>query len=754
MANLGAKLKGMNWKEFFLDHCEKMGLGLVGLFAVSALGMTSWGTYKTEPEKFMENVSKGKSQFMNSRWPEDRKSEFVARDLGDVVSSVLDGIPANSNYQIPAPFYPRIWTPKEPLSEPKYLKFQELIADGSRVLLQLEPDQPKLGVEVAAADPKERPGEGASTSNNDEVEKPRTPGAGAVGTSPMGAVPITPMPVGAPGAMDPMMGSGYGGNAMAANLAKGYRFASVRAVFPMKEQLAAVRAAMRLESPEQALEHVRFHDFELERQTAAAGPNPWSGKWEKIDIQTAIDVLSKTQFDLDVVDQRYRDSVFTMPLPMRVTSDWKKLASHPQIKRLLTDEEAARQEAKSRAAIEVAEKMKKQAPAPGGFGKVQHDVSGYQRQIQMGDTSMMDMYNNRSQEYSNELMGSSSMPGMQPGMMPQGMGNIGGRNPLVAVPDMLLFRYLDFDVVPGNAYRYRVKLVFKNPLFQRDTSELKQPESAAGEFRYSEWSEPSAPVVIEDDMQVFLAKVNPNPSNTTADFDAFQWMTETGSLIKAPFKKVGRGEQIAAVMTEETTGKNAGRKTGGLECDVLRPAQMSYGKETIEYITPNIVVDIATNGVLAGDEYPDLELGNKRLPNRLDQVVIVNRYGEIVELDNYSQKTGHTRADSQIKTQEENFKDYRQAAPGTPGATSGLEGLVSIAGGESTPGMMPGMEGGPQMPQRRRSAVKKGGSASAGYGSGSAAGMYGSGMGMGSGSAPGMAPGMRGAAPGGGHSAK
>ena len=74
---------------------------------------------------------------------------------------------------------------------------------------------------------------------------------------------------------------------------------------------------------------------------AAAGPNTWSGKWEKIDIQTAIDVLSKTQFDLDVVDQRYRDSVFTMPLPMRVTSDWKKLASHPQIKRLLTDEEAA-----------------------------------------------------------------------------------------------------------------------------------------------------------------------------------------------------------------------------------------------------------------------------------------------------------------------------------------------------------------------------------------------------------------------------
>ncbi len=751
MANLGAKLKGMNWKEFFINNCEKMGLGVISLCALLALAKTSWGTYKTEPDEFMKKVTQGKTQFQNGRWPEERKSEFVARDLGDVVSGVLDGIPASTNYQIPTPFYPRIWTPKEPLSEPKYLRFEQLIADGSRVLLQLEADQPAgaaMDVEVARAD--DAPRTGNATAEDEGVEKPRQPAAGQGiigGPMPMPVTSLSPSGT-------PMPGYNPEGGTMAAatNNAKGYRFAAVRAVFPMKEQLAAIRTAMRLESPEQALEFVRFQDFELERQTAVAGANPWAGKWEKVDIKTAIDVLSRAQFDYDLVDQKYRDAVFTMPLPMRVTSDWKRLASHPQIKRLLTDEEAARQEAKNRAAIEVAERMKKMAPAPGGFGSIQHDISGYQRQIQSGDANMMQMYDQANMQYQQELAGGSGMtpPGMQPGMVPPGMANMGGRNPLVQVPDMLLFRYLDFDVVPGNAYRYRVRLVFKNPLFQRDTSELKQPESAAGEFRYSDWSDPTAPIAIEDDMQVFLAKVNPSPNNvanTTAEFDAFQWMTETGSLVKAQFKgdhKRGRGEQIAAYMIDEATGvRNANNKKSGIEADVLKPAQMTYAKEQIEYVTPNIVIDISSQAVINPLDFPDLDLPNKKITTRLDQAVVVNRYGEVVELDNHSQKAAHTRADNQIKTQEENFKDYRQNSAAAANSPMGLEGLIGPMPGAEGAMMPPGMEGG-QM--KRRSMTKKGGAGMYGsaYGAGGAPGM----------SAPGMSPpGMRppGGQPGGGH---
>jgi hypothetical protein len=59
-----------------------------------------------------------------------------------------------------------------------------------------------------------------------------------------------------------------------------------------------------------------------------------------------------------------------------------------------------------------------------------------------------------------------------------------------------LFRYFDFDVKPNRAYRYRVKLVSRNPGFGDKTLPR---EIANGEFRESPWSDPSPPVVVRTD---------------------------------------------------------------------------------------------------------------------------------------------------------------------------------------------------------------------------------------------------------------
>lgn len=732
MASLGEKFKSINWKEFFIDHCEKMCIGSVGLFIVVAVARTSWSTYQTPPEDFMKKVTDGKNQFTSpsSKWPEDRKAEFQADDIGDVVASVLDGLPNSSKYQVPMPFYPRIWTPKEPISEPKYLRFIEAIADVSKLLVIREPDQPSLGVEVESNDKSGKPTNPSTpTESSEDVDKPRVPGGGTSSAtitgiptpSVIGAVPSSSVPFDYTGGAMPGSGYGTGSGATAVKVnAKGYRFASVRAVFPMKEQLAAMRSAMHLESPEQAMEHVRFYDFELERQTAIAGPNPWSGKWEKVSMETALDVLAKVQFDADVVDERYREAVFTMPLPLRVTGSWGKIASHPQIKKLLTEQEAALQEARNQAAIETAEKLKKQGPSKKGFGGVQHDVRNYQQQIQSSDSSVRGEYQGRQMDYMQQMMGGSggSTPGSQssyPTGMPPQMGSMPGdmgmgQRPLVTQSDLLLFRYLDFDVEPGNAYRYRIKLVFRNPLFQRDTSELKQPESANGEFRYSEWSDPTPPVVVADDRQLFLASVVPNPTNMTANFDAFQWMTDTGSLVKGAFKKVGRGEAISAVIVEETSGKNAGKKVGGLECDVLRAAQGTYALETIEYQTPNVLVDMSVTGVVSNDEFPDLELGTKKQVVRLEEAVIINGYGEVVSLDNYSAKSSYAKAQNDIKTQEENFKVFRAAATGTSGTMGDLASYLPPTSDSAAPSMPGTAAAG----NKRRSTLKKGGKGGSG----------------------------------------
>ena len=135
MASLGEKLKGLNWKVVLVDHCEKIVLGSVGLFVLIALGATQWSTYKTQPDEFTQKTNKGQGTFKNARWPQERKTEFEARDLGDVVARVTDGIPSSQGdiYSWTAKWSPGVYKEKELVDEPKYERLIDPIATAGRV---------------------------------------------------------------------------------------------------------------------------------------------------------------------------------------------------------------------------------------------------------------------------------------------------------------------------------------------------------------------------------------------------------------------------------------------------------------------------------------------------------------------------------------------------------------------------------------------------------------------------------------------
>ncbi len=59
-----------------------------------------------------------------------------------------------------------------------------------------------------------------------------------------------------------------------------------------------------------------------------------------------------------------------------------------------------------------------------------------------------------------------------------------------------LFRYVDFDVEPGQQWRYRVRLEVVNPLFGVPAERLADPESSKGRTRRTPWSEPSDPASV------------------------------------------------------------------------------------------------------------------------------------------------------------------------------------------------------------------------------------------------------------------
>ena len=56
---------------------------------------------------------------------------------------------------------------------------------------------------------------------------------------------------------------------------------------------------------------------------------------------------------------------------------------------------------------------------------------------------------------------------------------------------LLLFRFLDDQIQPRKVYRYRVKLVYQNPLYERSTPD---PFLSRGKTRESSWSVPSPAV--------------------------------------------------------------------------------------------------------------------------------------------------------------------------------------------------------------------------------------------------------------------
>ncbi|MGZ0164005.1 MAG: hypothetical protein ACKVII_08810 [Planctomycetales bacterium] len=733
MSSSGSK---PGFKEVIIEHGEKFILGLAGVFVLIGIGTTQWSTYERKPEEFSSKIDAGKAEFARSTWPDSEKETFIATNPGDKVVELLDGIPPGPKYDYLSKWFHRITKAREKVGEPEYLSIENLVADAGRILIELSPEEDEAaegsapGISVASAD------EVAGTNKIDKpkVQGPRVEGPRITGPRPGSAV-------GQPGAdaydgEDPSYGgepmeesgmAGYGGasgyGAAARNVeARGTRFAAIRGIFQMKQQVEKVKRALRLDSAQEAYAQVRFWDFELQRQTAVAGADPWANDWEDVDIDVAVKLLERIEFDVDVVDDQYRDAVFTMPLPYRVTGSWSTaagpngiLASHPQIKRLLSAKEQVEQETRAKALLKAAEREKKIKESSGrGFQRVQVNTRSM-RGSMMGDTSAMAAYNESYNELSAENNpdymsespsqgGSSGYPG----------GRAMGRMDVFATPEVMLFRFLDFSVVPGNAYRYRVRLKLLNPNFDRDPGELQDFASREGKYRFTPWSGVSTPALIEDENEVYVAKVD---ERRGVSMDAFQWMSESGTYVHGPFEGLTRGERIAS-WTREVQGKRRGSETeiqGGVTTEVLRPSAGTFMEEQIDFVTPNTLVDYNRRTLLDPNEHPELELATRKISNSLQEVVVVNRFGDLVRLDTVGNETAHESAKSRMKQQDDLWAHLKRAA--AQGGAGGIEELMQSSGynGMESSGN-PGMGSSKSSNPKRRSSTKRNSQMSMGEG--------------------------------------
>ncbi|WP_437186364.1 hypothetical protein SH668x_003513 [Planctomicrobium sp. SH668] len=668
----------MNIKKLAAEHIEKGVFGLFALIVLGAIATANWSAYEGTPRQIREKVASGKKALAANTWPEEEKEKFsIAKEdaPANLVYERLRKEYSPGDVESNGKLVSSPWGGNEPVREPVLSAPQELIASQSRVFLHIydptldlmdpmmngvAPDGTPLPLEEDDShlpDDLRRKsdlsgGMGMGMDRSYGAMLGARPGMGSGGRPMSGTSRPTSGMMPSPSAGRPTAGGRSGqssansgrGNArsntrggssrgasaeellgmdgmmsgmdtmsMPEIKGEGHHFVSVRAVFPLREQITRYAEAIN-KSFNYAAMFFDIRDFQLERQTAQPGSDPWSGPWEPVDMKVAEDILNKVDgFDAEVVNPMITNAVITMPLPARISGVWNRQATHPKIEKFtLSPEDAALEtEMQQKLLNEVVKQQKEMDSAVvkrGGFAKnvidsrqLNQDMFGggmYQTGGGMGGMGMSGM----SMPSASGMSGTSTRPGAnrnprQPGGqtdvmqalindMAKGATNESEEKERIrkwiesrvrAEGELLLFRYLDFNVEPGKTYRYRVRFELANPNYGKRIAEAGgESHVVEGETRLTPWSDITTPVTVDQDVKYFLTDVREQNSRVlpTASFDVFEWAQKYGTFVNAMLE-IRFGQQLVQeVMT-----------------NVIDPAKFKNEKAKYEFKSTDYLVD-------------------------------------------------------------------------------------------------------------------------------------------------------------------
>jgi hypothetical protein len=559
-----AKLDSAQVKSFLLHHVEKI---VFGGFVVAFL-LISWSAFKLKPyDKTPENLKKTAdevSQQVESKTPPEKFDGLPSvpdfTDLGAVGPAAVDPrfyavTPMNLPYE----------ERQELRKEPKFLALLDLqsyagfggIAIGESGKLERNVNfgsgagDPMGGSYMPSSDAAMPPGDMMGSSyqppgyGSDPTAGGSMPGYGGGGSMPGYGGGGGPMGPGGGGAMGP----GYGGN-------QRQRQPSARERRLQKEAerraAAAAKAAQKPRPKPQSAEKIALADapagshvegrhwiclvgaipyfkqlneyqntfrdarqydikrdyprYVLPRIERAEVHGNKVGKWEELDLEEAVDDLYKWAAEYpEVVDKQFLDPDLTEPLPPLVFANHdKEKVVHPLTK-VMPQKPVVEDEEKNE---------KKQRP---------RSLTGGAR----GGSRM------------------GARPGMGPGYGGYGgyggmQGQTGSMAPLV---EYRLFRFFDFKVESGKSYRYRVKLVLRNPNAGVPPRFVENKDYTKGDSREADWSEPSPEVTVIAGNRLLAGTVSPGRSEPTGHLLAKLFDSDLAAEIRRIFD-ISRGSVL------------------------------------------------------------------------------------------------------------------------------------------------------------------------------------------------------------------
>ena len=678
-------MKNFDFKQFGIAHGEKIVLGVIGLLVLVALGRTTWKTFDKKPEKVVEQATKADKFIQANPWPEEHQQKYSADNrLVGQIEEMLKPAPgstwrAREGGGLALSIQPSyaLYLKEKLLEKPVILPVNELLAS-SGVLVGAEivsAEQGTTGEDGAggynpytggSGMPTTKPNFKKPTKKGDfrsgRSGKKGTNGMGPMGMGPMGMgndagsggpsyrPPTSPTSGAGPGAGatvgDPMgMGGGMGTGAdggsgsYAAVKSKGVRFVSVRGVFPIKKQLEEYERALNLlkgyyaGDPRQI---VQIFGFTVERQVSADGGATWT-KWEEVDKDRNFKQLTELNWETDIVAPGVRHPEITAPLLERLYREWGDEATHPRIanyKLSKAAREAQKKLDEEMAKRKESEAAKKKLAKSSGYSRIRRDYNGEARGLlgSAGGAGDGGMYQPPGYPMAG-TGGSSASQGFEQGLRDRfesGEAYNKFKKEITAAGDLILFRYFDFDVLPGLTYRYRVRLKMRNPLFEQPAEKVKldAQKSISQEFVDTPYSNVTDATTVAPDTHLFLARVHQQISASMqeprASLQIYKWLPELGTIVKGELKELRVGNFVGGV-DKKTTRLDPGRE------------EMLVNART-EFNTKSVVLDIM-GGSKTLDRTQKADLGlpadvkNTRL---FDEVIVIDETGRLKNLNPYS----------------------------------------------------------------------------------------------------------------------
>ncbi|MAT15686.1 MAG: hypothetical protein CMJ46_10520 [Planctomyces sp.] len=619
--NILTKIKTADYKLFFVNHVEKFLVGFAALFVVYCLFATDWSFSQKDPAALEAKVATTKDNYTKTAWTAEERQKFEANtNLDNKIQQILYPIAVRKygfSTDMDWPIFPEL----EPAIEPEFLAVKHLRAAPGRTLLELVDYNKLKQVQAAEQQLESTPADKLSEQEKQlmaqfgitaeqlqriEEEKKRAEEAekaGAAGARGRGGIQGPGGRGGARG-ISPYEQDENDRDSrrerrremgdlvrQSSSVTEPHRFVSITGVFPVRQQKFELLKAMNSTSMAQAVMDIDqlFYDFKIQRQIAQPGNDPWAGEWQDVSRPVTEDILRRSAgFAPETVNQFVTNNIFTMPLPSRARGSWGRYATHPLIENyVLTEEEIQQQlEIVSAMVDKEVERIRAEEAAK------ENQRQGFSDFVY----GMDQIANNPNESFLDKI--AKETPDERERQIIEKL-----KEAATAQSNLQLFRFFDFSVEPGQIYRYRVKIIFRNPNYQKELYKVASPEIVEGEFRESEWSEPTLPVAVVDDLQYFVAREPvERQGRLVTSLEAYQWLEKFGTLVKSSLS-VGLGDYV---------------KKDSVRTEVVKPDESKIEKEDAKFESMDMLVAIEGPLELPPDIHPDLQIKNpagRDIPN-------------------------------------------------------------------------------------------------------------------------------------------